>query len=201
VLPSLRLEWAARPVSRKVDRLSYVRFGSARYSVPCRLIGHRVTITTADQLIYDHRADHWGGVGRAPDWSRGVRSASSTPTTTVRSQTGPDEHPGPEPRRRRASWLSDRSRKHSWLGGLGRGVEAVERTSRHRHPACRSRHRRLAGRAALGCGVPPLAGRRRPLHPCCERRCADPAPGAGMGSSSPRACSALVGQMRGYYSR
>jgi transposase len=51
VLPSLRLEWGARPVSRKVDRLSCVRFGSARYSVPCRLIGHQVTITTTDQFI------------------------------------------------------------------------------------------------------------------------------------------------------
>jgi transposase len=51
VLPSLRLEWGVRPVSRKVDRLSCVRFGSARYSVPCRLVGHQVTITTTDQLI------------------------------------------------------------------------------------------------------------------------------------------------------
>ncbi|HEX8511068.1 MAG TPA: IS21 family transposase, partial [Propionibacteriaceae bacterium] len=42
VLPSLRLELGARPVTRKVDRLSCVRFGSARYSVPCRLIGHQV---------------------------------------------------------------------------------------------------------------------------------------------------------------
>ena len=45
-LPSLRLELGARPVTRKVDRLSCVRFGSARYSVPCRLIGHQVTLTT-----------------------------------------------------------------------------------------------------------------------------------------------------------
>jgi transposase len=48
VLPSLRLEWGARPVSRKVDRLSCVRFGSACAG---RLIGHQVTITTTDQLI------------------------------------------------------------------------------------------------------------------------------------------------------
>jgi hypothetical protein len=34
-LPSLRLELGVRPVTRKVDRLSCVRFGSARYSVPC----------------------------------------------------------------------------------------------------------------------------------------------------------------------
>jgi hypothetical protein len=51
VLPSLRLEFGARPVSRKVDRLSCVRFGSARYSVPCRLIGHQVTITTTPTTI------------------------------------------------------------------------------------------------------------------------------------------------------
>ena len=50
-LPSLRLELGARPVSRKVDRLSCIRFGSARYSVPCRLIGHQVTIATTDSLI------------------------------------------------------------------------------------------------------------------------------------------------------
>ena len=50
-LPSLRLELGARPVSRKVDRLSCVRFGSARYSVPCRLIGQQVTLTTTTSMI------------------------------------------------------------------------------------------------------------------------------------------------------
>jgi len=50
-LLSLRLEWGARPVSRKVDRLSCVRFGSARYSVPCRLIGRQVTIATTATMI------------------------------------------------------------------------------------------------------------------------------------------------------
>ena len=51
LLPSLRLELGARPVSRKVDRLSCVRFGSARYSVPCRLIGHQVTIAATATMI------------------------------------------------------------------------------------------------------------------------------------------------------
>jgi hypothetical protein len=51
VLPSLRLELASKAVSRKVDRLSCVRFGSARYSVPSRLIGHQVTLTTTGQMI------------------------------------------------------------------------------------------------------------------------------------------------------
>jgi transposase len=45
-LPSLRLETGGRPAaSRKVDKLSCVRFGSARYSVPSRLIGTTVLIS------------------------------------------------------------------------------------------------------------------------------------------------------------
>jgi len=44
-LPSLRAEIGSQPASRKVDRLSCVRFGSARYSVPSRLIGATVLLT------------------------------------------------------------------------------------------------------------------------------------------------------------
>ena len=43
-LPSLRLEVGPRPTTRKVDKLSCIRFGSARYSVPNRLIGTTVTV-------------------------------------------------------------------------------------------------------------------------------------------------------------
>lgn len=43
-LPSLRLEVGPRPITRKVDKLSCIRFGSARYSVPNRLIGTTVTV-------------------------------------------------------------------------------------------------------------------------------------------------------------
>jgi Mu transposase-like protein len=50
-LRSLRLEFGARTTTRKVDKLSCVRFGSARYSVPCRPIGHTVTITTTQKMI------------------------------------------------------------------------------------------------------------------------------------------------------
>ena len=47
-LPSLRPEHRDQGRStRKVDKLSCIRFGSARYSVPCRLIGSTVTITTS----------------------------------------------------------------------------------------------------------------------------------------------------------
>jgi transposase len=50
-LPSLRLELGIKPTTRKVDKLACVRFGSARYSVPCRLIGHQVTVTTTAAMI------------------------------------------------------------------------------------------------------------------------------------------------------
>jgi hypothetical protein len=43
-LPSLQLHVGPEPETRKVDRLSCVRFASARYSVPSRLIGARVIL-------------------------------------------------------------------------------------------------------------------------------------------------------------
>lgn len=43
-LPSMRLHLGPDPVTRKVDRLSCVRFGSARYSVPNRVIGTSVWV-------------------------------------------------------------------------------------------------------------------------------------------------------------
>jgi transposase len=43
-LPSLRLEVGPKPTTRKVDKLSCIRFGSARYSVPNALIGTTVTV-------------------------------------------------------------------------------------------------------------------------------------------------------------
>lgn len=49
-LPSLRLQVGAPSVIRKVDRLSCIRYASARYSVPTRLIGARVAV------VLDHGA-------------------------------------------------------------------------------------------------------------------------------------------------
>ena len=49
-LPSLRPEIGAASLTRKVDRLSCIRYGSARYSVPTRLIG------TAVKIVIDHGA-------------------------------------------------------------------------------------------------------------------------------------------------
>ena len=43
-LPSLRPSIGPAPVTRKVDKLSTIRLGSARYSVPNRLAGARVAV-------------------------------------------------------------------------------------------------------------------------------------------------------------
>jgi transposase len=78
-LPSLRLR-VGRVTIRKVDRLSCVRIGSARYSVPNRLIGRtvevlatdgRVKVLDDDEIVADHALvapgeasvldDHYGG--------------------------------------------------------------------------------------------------------------------------------------------
>lgn len=51
-LPSLRPDGiGVRPISRKVDKLSCVRFGSARYSVPNRLIGSSVLIAVVGDTV------------------------------------------------------------------------------------------------------------------------------------------------------
>jgi transposase len=85
-LPSLRAS-IGRQVVRKVDRLSCVRFGSARYSVPVRLTGETVKLRTDDgrllvimtgagQVVAEHvlvapgeasvRDEHYGGPRPAP---------------------------------------------------------------------------------------------------------------------------------------
>jgi transposase len=43
-LPSLRLQFGPKPITRKVDKLSTIRFASGRYSVPNKLIGATVTV-------------------------------------------------------------------------------------------------------------------------------------------------------------
>ncbi|MGH3281960.1 MAG: IS21 family transposase [Trebonia sp.] len=85
-LPSLRAS-IGKMTTRKVDRLSCVRFGSARYSVPTRLIGTDVRLRTGDgrllvimtgtgEVVAEHtlvapgeasvRDEHYGGPRPAP---------------------------------------------------------------------------------------------------------------------------------------
>lgn len=93
-LPSLRPA-LLKGVQRKVDRLATIRIGSARYSVPARLIGtkvwvaatnDRVTIRTDDVVVADHPLvapgevaicdDHYGGPRSTP--ARAVRPRNPT---------------------------------------------------------------------------------------------------------------------------
>jgi hypothetical protein len=83
-LPSLRPR-IGRATVRKVDRLSCIRIGSARYSVPTRLIAHTVEVQVADgrvlvldhdEIVADHAVvapgetsvvdDHYGGARSSP---------------------------------------------------------------------------------------------------------------------------------------
>jgi len=106
-LPTLRLQIGEPSVLRKVDRLSCIRYASARYSVPTRLIGATVTVVIDHARVYllesatgavvaEHPLGapgsasicdaHYNGARPAPD--RGPR-----PKTTVEKQfcaLGPD---------------------------------------------------------------------------------------------------------------
>src|SRR5665811_1687158 len=50
-LPSLQLRIGPAPVLRKVDKLSCVRIGSARYSVPMKLIGTSVAVVSGSGRV------------------------------------------------------------------------------------------------------------------------------------------------------
>lgn len=92
-LPSLRPR-IGKVVMRKVDRLSCVRFGSARYSVPMRHVGRQVEVRVNDgwvqvillgEIVAQHLVvapgeasvndDHYGGPRRPP--ARAVRPKTS----------------------------------------------------------------------------------------------------------------------------
>ena len=95
-LPSLQLRIGAPSVLRKVDRLSCVRYASARYSVPTRLIGTNVAVVvdhgalcivepTTGMIVAEHELgapgsasildDHYDGPRPQP--SRGPRPRTS----------------------------------------------------------------------------------------------------------------------------
>ncbi|MST31532.1 DDE-type integrase/transposase/recombinase, partial [Acidimicrobiaceae bacterium USS-CC1] len=96
-LPGLRPPLRAGE-RRRVDKMSTVRFGSARYSVPRHLVGTDVMVIAADgrvsvedragETVAEHRLvapgecslvdDHYGGPRRAP--ARAVRARTGTET-------------------------------------------------------------------------------------------------------------------------
>ena len=89
-LPSLRPAIGKPPVTRKVDRLSCVRFGSARYSVPTRLIGATVAIVES------------GGRLLVSDLATGEGVADHTPVAPGEAAVLDEHYGGPRPAPRRA---------------------------------------------------------------------------------------------------
>lgn len=94
-LPSLRVRIGTVVTRKVVDRLSCVRFGSARYSLPTVHIGRTVELKVADgevmvvflgEIIATHKVvppgetsvldDHYGGARPAPN--RAVRAKTAT---------------------------------------------------------------------------------------------------------------------------
>ncbi len=128
-LPSLRLQIGAPSVLRKVDRLSCVRYGSARYSVPTRLIGATVAVVldhgavclvepSTGMIVAEHELvapgsasvldAHYDGPRAAP--SRGLRpkpalrnNSASSARTPRRSWSAPPRSATPDSGR---SWRS-----------------------------------------------------------------------------------------------
>jgi len=95
-LPSLRPSIGAAAVTRKVDRLSCVRFGSARYSVPTQLIGSIVELRCGEgqllvvepgsgQVVAEHRLVAPGEASVADAHYPSARPA--TPARAVRPKT------------------------------------------------------------------------------------------------------------------
>ena len=170
-LPSLRPAIGKAAVTRKVDRLSCIRFGSARCSVPTRLIGQHVAVTES------------GGRLLVADAVTGEVIASHAPAAPGEARVLDEHYGGPRPAPRRAVRAKTAAEKAFLALGRPRGVpdrvgglgqhQAGRRSGRAGWPARRARRPGADHSAGTGGRVPPLAGRRRPVHP--GRRGRDPA--------------------------
>ncbi len=98
-LPSLRAS-IGKVVTRTVDRLSCVRFASARYSVPVRLIGTRVQLRAGDgrllaimtgtgEVVAEHTLVAPGGASVRDEHYGGPRP--DTPRRAVRPKTAAEK--------------------------------------------------------------------------------------------------------------
>jgi transposase len=113
-LPSLRPAIGKPPITRKVDKLSCVRFGSARYSVPTHLIGATVAVVEA------------GGRLLVTDLATGEVVADHTPVAPGEASVRDEHYGGPRPAPRRAArartetekaFLALGSAAETWLTG------------------------------------------------------------------------------------
>ncbi|WP_433501810.1 IS21 family transposase (plasmid) [Sphaerimonospora sp. CA-214678] len=90
-LPSLRPQIGTPAVTRKVDKLSCVRFGSARYSVPTRWIGATVSVVES------------GGRLLIADMATGEVVADHAPIAPGQASVLDEHYGGPRPAPRRAA--------------------------------------------------------------------------------------------------
>ena len=172
-LPSLRAR-IGKLVLRKVDRLSCVRFGSARYSVPTRHIGRQVEVRVADGA---RRGDP-PRRRRSPHipLSRLGKRRSSTTTTAAR---------GPTPARA----VRPKTTAEIAFCALGPAAVAFIKAAaaagnsslgsgprRARRPRSRPRPRRPDRRPGTGRHLRSSPGERRPLDPRRRHRRRPPDP-------------------------
>jgi hypothetical protein len=115
MLPSLRSP-LRRAQERKVDRLSIVGFGSARYALPSALVGHRVEVCAVEREIVIFQRDTEGAGTR---WWRPRRCRSSTPTT--RHQGGAPGALGASPERHREELSVSGEQAETFLRDMATG--------------------------------------------------------------------------------
>jgi hypothetical protein len=112
VLPSLRPQMGTAAVTRKVDKLSCVRFGSARYSVPKALIGTSVMLAVTQNTVRVLTPFTGEVLAEHPLVAPGETSICDEHYGSTRPDR-PGAHPGPRPRQRKRSWPWARSLKRS----------------------------------------------------------------------------------------
>ncbi|MEV4525910.1 IS21 family transposase [Streptosporangium sp. NPDC049304] len=109
-LPSLRPALGKAAATRKVDTLSCVRFGSARYSVPTRLIGATVAVIESDGRLL------------ISDLATGEIVAEHAPVAPGEAAVIDEPYGGPRPAPRRA--VRPRTEAEKAFLGLGPIAEA-----------------------------------------------------------------------------
>ena len=174
-------------VTRKVDRLSCVRFGSARYSVPTRLIGAQVGVRTEDGRVLIIVAPTGEVVAEhtlvAPGEASIRRRALRRPTART-AAGGPARKPRPSRQFCALGPVAEAFLTGAAAAGNTRlGPELAElHTLRAAHGDDRS-SRRWTGRSRSAGGEPPTSGPSWPPAPASP----SPArPGTPWSSTCPR---------------
>ena len=206
-LPSLRLQIGAPSVIRKVDRLSCVRYASARYSVPTRLIGTTVAVVVdhgavclvepaTGMIVAEHEL---AAPGSRVDPRRPLRRATpsteprattrkpATETTVLRTRRGRGGVPG-RGRRDRQHPAGRRSWRSCSALGAAHGTDALVAALRRAVAFRRFRAADVRSILAAGAGTPTTPPRRGCVDPGPAGR---PDPLAGRLQRSPRPPTAV----------